>query len=68
MKKGNRNALRPGADTPSTVLFTMRITPGERTKLNELAQALKMDVSQLVRSALSDYRMRAIASGLKLKK
>jgi hypothetical protein len=46
----------------------MRVTPGEHAKWNELAQALKMDVSQLVRSALSDYRMRAIANGLKLKR
>lgn len=67
--KGNKARQRPGTSAPSTVLFTMRITRREDAGYKELAQALNLEsVAQLVRNAVSDYRMRAIANGLKLKR
>jgi hypothetical protein len=66
--KGNKNARRAGTDAPSTAMFMIRFTPKERAQLAEMAQALNVKESALVRDAIREYRMRAVAAGLKLKK
>ncbi len=64
--KGNKNALRPGADTRSIKKVEVGLTPGEHAKWTELAHALKVKMPQMIRDAVREKRERMIAAGLKL--
>jgi hypothetical protein len=49
-------------------MFPLRITPGEYRRWEELAQALKLSIAQMIRGAVQEKRERMIAAGLKLSK
>lgn len=65
-QKGNTTSRRSPEATSKS--FMVRLTPKERIRWQELADCLQLDVSQMARSAVEDYRMRAILGGAKLKK
>jgi hypothetical protein len=66
-KKGNQTARRSpdGASIKKVMIY---LTPRERLAWQALADTLQLKVTEMVRNAVEDYRLRAIGAGLKLKK
>lgn len=66
-KKGNATAQRPGTDEFSDKGLRVRLTPKEHEMWSELAHALKVGLSAMVRDAVREKRERMIAAGFRLK-